>query len=269
MSVSAHNTTERVHGYTPSQWVFGRTPPWSGTLHEEGEDSVNIPRDGSEAFQKRMAQQVTARRVFEEETLRRKIQQAQRAKHRKDIVFIPGDLVFIWRMGVGKLKGTSKTGVNKGAWIGPGVVLGTESRQTGDRVIPCSVIWVVVNDRLWRCAPEQVRRSSERERAEHVLRQARPWTFEDISKNLILGQYRNVAEEPCPQEPDMDETNPENEGQALDEDEEMEPTAPEPEIQRHAPIKRRYEQNIGNGRRYPSKMKRDCLLYTSPSPRDS
>jgi hypothetical protein len=100
-AVAAHNTTERIHGYTPSQWAYGRNPSWSGTLHEEG-DEQNLARDGNELFQKKLQQQITARKLFEEEILRQKIQRAQRAKHRKETIYIPGDLVFIWRLGVMK-----------------------------------------------------------------------------------------------------------------------------------------------------------------------
>ena len=50
LAVAAHNTTERIHGFTPSQWALGRAPTWSNTLHEEGDLSINISRDGSEAF---------------------------------------------------------------------------------------------------------------------------------------------------------------------------------------------------------------------------
>ena len=256
LAVAAHNTTERIHGFTPSQWAFGRNPTWSNTLHEEGDLNVNISRDGSEAFQEKLRQQLTARRVFEEEILRQKIQRAQRAKHRKDHIFVPGELVFIWRMGVGKIKGTSKTGLHKGAWIGPGVILGTESKEVNGNIFPCSIIWVVINDRLWRCAPEQIRRSSEREHSEHVLKQVRPWTFEDISKNLILGQFRNVAEEEHPEEQDVDMNNPENAGvepenedsENEDHDQELPPAEPEP--------KRRHPgESQGNGRRYSKKMR--------------
>ena len=41
LAVSAHNTTERILGYSPSQWAFGRNPTWHNTLHEEGENTVN------------------------------------------------------------------------------------------------------------------------------------------------------------------------------------------------------------------------------------
>ena len=111
--------------------------------------------------------------------------------------------------------------MHKGAWLGPGVVLGTESKEHEGTIIPCSAIWVVINDRLWRCAPQQLRKASEREHSEHVLQQARPWTFESISKNLTLGQYRNVAEEQHPDDDAMDEEDPQNAGQHVPSDTDM------------------------------------------------
>ena len=169
LAVSAHNTTERVHGYTPAQWAFGRNPTWDNCLFDPDPNSVNLSRDAAEEFQKKLQRQQTARAVFEQEILRAKIQRAQRAKHRKDLVFCPGDSVFTWRQGTHKLQGSCKTGIHKGAWYGPGMVLGTESEQFEGTVVPSAVVWVVINDRLWRCAPEQIRRSSERENSEHML----------------------------------------------------------------------------------------------------
>ena len=273
LAVKAHNTCERIHGYTPSQWAFGRNPSWDDTLHEQPEATVNISRDGNEMFQQKLQQQITARKIFEEEILRQKVQRAARAKHRRDLVFIPGELVFVFRMGTGKIKGTSKTGIHKGVWLGPGVVLGTESREHEGNVLPCAIVWVVISDRLWRCAPEQVRRASEREHAEETLKQTRPWTFENISKNLILGQYRNVAAEGFPSPEELDEEHPQNEGQPIpeeeeisdeefrDEDEEMGQERAEGELTIKRP--RTDEPPPGNGRRYHKKMKRDANLNSA------
>ena len=259
LATAAQNTTERVHGYSPSQWAFGRNPTWSNTLHEEKE-GTNLARDSNEAFQEHLRSQIAARKCFEEEILRQKIQRAQRAKHRKDVMFIPGELVFIWRLGTGKLAGTKKTGLHKGAWIGPGIVLGTESREHEGVVFPTAIVWVVINDRLWRCAPEQLRRASEREHAEQTLNQVRPWTFENISRNLILGQYRNVAAEPLPEPEHLDIHDPANEGQPapedMDEDDEDMPEHPlEPpgQIKRNAAFR---DFPGGDGTRYSKKQRR-------------
>ena len=259
LAVIAHNTTERVHGYSPAQWSFGRNPNWSSTMFPEKEDETNIARDSSEGFQHKLKMQIEARKVYEEESLRQKVQRAARAKHRKDAVYIPGELVYVWRLGVGKLSGTQKTGLHKGSWLGPGVVLGTESRELEGNIYPSAVIWVVINDRLWRCAPEQVRRASEREHADHLLRQHRPWTFEGMTKNLTLGQYRDLTQDPGPEQPyDHEAPDPEDEGQAPQEDEPdadipMEVDQPQP-VQRKRVLQPGEEYAQGNGKRYQRKL---------------
>ena len=72
LAVSAHNTTERVHGYTPAQWAFGRNPSWDNTMFEEQGGTTNLARDSSESFLKKLSLQQTARSVFEQEILRQK-----------------------------------------------------------------------------------------------------------------------------------------------------------------------------------------------------
>ena len=120
---------------------------------------------------------------------------------------------------------------------------------------------MVINDRLWRCAPQQLRRASEREHSEQILQQARPWTFENISKNLILGQYRNVAAEPYPDADAQDEEDPTNQGQEVPEDidlddEDMPPEEPPdlqiPAVRRLHSVKRKAETEPR--RRYAKKL---------------
>ena len=102
LAVKAHNTCERIHGYTPSQWAFGRNPSWDDTLHEQPEATVNISRDGNEMFQQKLQQQITARKIFEEEILRQKVQRAARAKHRRDLVLSQANSSMFSGWGLGK-----------------------------------------------------------------------------------------------------------------------------------------------------------------------
>ena len=208
LAVMAQNLVDKVRGFSPAQWAFGRQPNWSGTLHEEPEDEVNISRDTTDSFRKRLELEIEAKRIYEKHQLNEKMLRAQRAKHRKDLVFSPGDVVYAWRVGVNKVQGSKKTKLHQGAWFGPAVVLGTESRTDGDTVIPCAVIWIVINDRLWRCAPQQLRRASEREHAEQTLLQPKPWTFESIQQSLPLGVYRDITQEEYPDEDPEDEMEP-------------------------------------------------------------
>ena len=107
-SVTAHNTTERVHGYTPAQWAFGRSPNWTGTMYPEVDEQTKLARDLSVDFQAKLNRQINARKIYEEENLRQKFQRAARARHRKDNVFIPGEIVYIWRLGLHKMPARDK-----------------------------------------------------------------------------------------------------------------------------------------------------------------
>ena len=52
-------------------------------------------------------------------------------------------------------------------WYGPGRVLATETRTDalGSERKPSSIVWIVTHGRLKRCAPEQLRHASDREKA--------------------------------------------------------------------------------------------------------
>jgi hypothetical protein len=103
-----------------------------------------------------------------------------------------------------------------------------------------------------------LRRASEREHAKQTLNQVRPWTFENISRNLILGQYRNVAAEPFPDPENLDEQNPENEGQPAPEDMEVDDDdVPDQPMEPPINIKRRSNFRDfpgGDGTRYTKKQ---------------
>jgi hypothetical protein len=114
------------------------------------------------------------------------------------MVFTHGEIAFAWPLGHHKTPGTKKTGLHKGAWFGLATALGTESRIEDNRVVPGNIVWVIVSDRLWRCAPQQLRRASEREAATHLLTQAKPWTFENITRTLVIGDFRDIVNDEVP-----------------------------------------------------------------------
>ena len=257
LATSAQNHMEKVHGFSPSQWALGRSQTWSQTLHEDQKDLVNLSRDSHEAFARKMLEQIQARKVWQEEDFRRKVQRAERARHRKDKVFLPGELVYAWRLGSGKVAGTKKTGLHKGAWFGPATVLGTESRLENGVPVPGAIVWIIISDRLWRCAPQQLRRASEREHAQHVLSLPRPWTFENVTRTLVMGNYRDVTGEGNPEDPEdgpVQQEIPEEPEQEVH-DEDM------PEVEQEPVVKRkRIPLATGNGRRYTKKGRPDSNL---------
>ena len=81
-------------------------------------------------------------------------------------------------------------------------MLGTETRVTKDGPERGSIIWIVINGRLWRCAPSQLRRASEREHQAFRMDNPKPWTFQEILGSMAFaGQYTDVAAEG---EPDLE-----------------------------------------------------------------
>ena len=110
LSVKSQNQVERVRGYSPAQWALGRQPTWTEEPHDgEDGDTVNLGREGAEAFTKRLAIQAKARAIAEEELLNERLLRAQKAKHRKDRIFCPGDTVCLaLRHGENKRPGPEK-----------------------------------------------------------------------------------------------------------------------------------------------------------------
>ena len=199
LACRSQNEVDRVGGYSPCQWSFGRNPTWAGELHDANEERENLARDTTAEFAEKLLKQSKARSIAEEELLKSKIDRAQAAKHRRSLRFAPGETVFAWRQGIDKKRTAQRLG-HKGQWYGPGVVLGTEtSTATGDPQ-PGSVIWVVMNGKLWRCAPSQLRHGTERERAQQELLGKTPWTFNRIVADIRLGEYTDVSREGEPTE---------------------------------------------------------------------
>ena len=65
-----------------------------------------------------------------------------------------------------------------------------------------------------------MRRASEREHSQHLLTQEKPWTFENITKTIVLGQYRDISGEEFPdteEGPVQEEVVEEEMPQALEE----------------------------------------------------
>jgi hypothetical protein len=127
LAVRTQNTNDRVRGYTPSQWAFGRNPSWREDLHDDDTEEISLSRNASDQFAELQRLRIKARNIYETEILHQRLLRAQRAQTRKDKNFVPGETVYVWRQGLSKLAGTSKTGLHRGQWFGPGHVLGTET----------------------------------------------------------------------------------------------------------------------------------------------
>jgi len=118
LAARSQNEVDRVAGYSPSQWAFGRNPTWAGELHNANDERENLARDTTEAFGEKLLKQCRARGIAEEEILRAKLERAQAAKHRRSVIFSPGDTVFAWRQGIEKKRSAQRQGLNRDNGMG-------------------------------------------------------------------------------------------------------------------------------------------------------
>ena len=135
-----------------------------------------------------------------------RLARARNVVSREENEYLPGDLVYAWRQG-DRMRNNDKrsrlprkrgVGPMSGQWYGPAVVLGTENvpQNQYDSPQPDCVVWVVINGRLWRCAPSQLRRASERERHAATTDETYPWTFHKIVRKLNqTRQFTDVVDE--------------------------------------------------------------------------
>ena len=86
-----------------------------------------------------------------------------------------------------------------------------------------------------------------------MLLQRKPWTFEGITKDLIVGQFRNIVDEGNPPI-----TVDDDEGMAPDEAEED--TEKDPSQPSVPQVRRRQKLPLGNGHIYPRKMPRNSNI---------
>ena len=207
-STAAHNHVADAYGYTPSQWAFGRQPNWYGTLWSpEDPERPPLSKVAGQEFQQGLDRQRKAEDIMRKAISQKELTHAKNAKYRRGQVFKPGDLVFAWRQArrdraADRRSHPSKNsvGVNSGQWYGPGTILGTETITIRDTKMPGSIVWVIMNGRLWRCAPSQLRPASSLEAAAQQMNRKATWTFEDIVGSIDLGQYIDVREEGAPPE---------------------------------------------------------------------
>ena len=231
-STAAHNHVSDSYGYTPSQWAFGRQPNWYGTLWcPEDPERPPMSKVANEEFRQGLARQKKAEEIMRKANSQKELTHAKNAKYRKGQVFRPGDLVFAWRQARRDRKtdkrghpSKSSVGVNSGQWYGPGTILGTETVTIRDTKMPGSVVWVIMNGRLWRCAPSQLRSASTIETAAHNMNGKATWTFDQIVGSIDLGQYIDVREEGVPPDDGTLEEQAQQPGRSPRQDEGTDPT---------------------------------------------
>lgn len=133
-AVSAKNSLQNVHGFSPNQLVFGRNPNFPSVMHDqlpalEGKTTSEVVSDNLNAMH-------SARKAFIASEASEKIRRALRHNVGKsvDMKYVTGDSVYYKRKDSGK-------------WKGPGTVIGQDGQQVlvkhGSvyvRVHPCRLV---------------------------------------------------------------------------------------------------------------------------------
>lgn len=90
---------DRIGGFTPAQWAYGRLPDLDGRLFEGGN---SIPIHSSEGtlgtdFRSNLMLRVQAEEVYRKQQAAEKVSRAMSSQPRRYEVFLPGDLVYYRR----------------------------------------------------------------------------------------------------------------------------------------------------------------------------
>ena len=206
-ATAALNAQEMVRGFSPIQHALDGRPQRDGEFAPEDSPLIaDVEEHRESRLLRREAEQAAIEAIYHDRERR-----ALRSRNRKELSYLPGQVVFYWRMGKGK---RAKPGA-RGRFWGPARVLATETKRLDDGVAPSHIVWIVRGARLLRCSPEQLRLASEKERTDYEVdpEYKMPWTMSGVLDNLDTGNVEDISEErPDPEEQEEAEFCPPEEG---------------------------------------------------------
>ena len=165
-AVMAHSRLLKHGGYTPLPLLFGHEPaPIEGEAFDDEQQNRSITVSMAE----RLARQHSAMKAWLQAEAESRVERAQNRRTRVVQHWPSGTRVCYWRADVpsmGSLStirqgSTAIPNKHKGAWLGLSTVLAQETCRSQEQ--HDEALWIVVQGRLLRCAPEHLRHLSERE----------------------------------------------------------------------------------------------------------
>ena len=182
---NAKNAMSRHAGYTPELWVLGKMKPVPGcnsNVYMDSASYMGLEESETEGnkFQEMMSRRESARLAFVRADHSAAVLKAIHARSRPDrMTFSVGDMVMYWRAG---------KGVEEGAWHGPAKILMTEGNN---------LVWISHLTRLYRCAPEHVRRLSEDEAQGISLQELQTFQLPNRTGTGVF-QFRELSTQASP-----------------------------------------------------------------------
>ena len=164
--VGAHNMLDRVGGYAPIQWTYGRFREADGRFFEGGNSLPFHSTEGSlgTSLRANLSIRVQAEGVYRRSQAVVKLNRALNTKPRRHEVYLPGDLVYYRRFKTPSGQQPSHSALDQprmgiARWYGPARVLATETHSEDFPATrkPGSIVWLTAAGRLKRCSPHQLR----------------------------------------------------------------------------------------------------------------
>ena len=200
-ALRCENEREIVRGFSPAQHALGRATDEHGRLvSSELHDVPQVLCENANGeFQRNVERMMHAETAMSEHVAHDRLKRAQNTRSYQLENFLPGDLVFVWRVQNKGGHGASRTGgFRNGGFTGPCRVLATETRVSAEgEARPGSTVWLIRGSRLLKANNRQLRRASIQEECLEELSDPveMPWTFTKLTEGLGERQFEDISEE--------------------------------------------------------------------------
>ncbi|OLQ06318.1 Retrovirus-related Pol polyprotein from transposon TNT 1-94 [Symbiodinium microadriaticum] len=200
-AIVTFNHKELVRGYSPAQHILGQAPDETGRFIPQGRDAhpALLIENPTGEFERSTKLRAEAEKALTDWNTQQRLLRAKHSRHRPCYDYTPGELVYYWRTQDSN-KGRRQPGGKHGRFLGPARVLATETRRDDQgNAKPGGSIWLVKGRSLLKCAPEQLRRATQREELLESMsdpgQQKLSWTFHSVADAIGGTRYEDISGE--------------------------------------------------------------------------
>ena len=194
------NCREIIRGFSPMQHIMGQNPDLTGRFTASGEPNRlgTLIENPTGEIHRAAQLRAEAEKAHADWNAAQRIKRAMNSRSKPSYDYIPGELIYYWRSQDSE-KGRRQPGGKHGRFQGPARVLAVETRRDEQgQLRPGSAVWCVRGRSLVKCAPEQLRRASEREELLESLvegQRSTPWTFTKVAEEIGGNQYQDLTQD--------------------------------------------------------------------------